>query len=117
MVKIVPFESGVKIMAETSGGHEISLATKPSHGKEDLSIVNIYDVAVGKNDTKKTIVEYYHMGLTSASSWRYMREYKDSVVDIEKAFNEAGLKMPKVITPPHIKLARSAMRVLGLGKK
>jgi hypothetical protein len=117
MVKIVPFESGVKIMAETSGGQEITLATKPAHGKEDLSILNMYDVAVGKGDAKKTIVEYYHLGPTAGSSWRYTREYKDSIVDIKKAFDEAGLKMPDVVIPSHIKFARTAMRVLGLGEK
>jgi hypothetical protein len=117
MVRVVSSESGLKIMAETPDGQEVDLATKPPHGREDLSIMQIYDIAVRESDTKKTIVEYYHMGLSPFSSWRYNRCYRDKVSDIKKAFDEAGLKMPEVITPRHIKLARVAVRALGLEKK
>lgn len=117
MVRVVSSESGLKIMAETPDGQEVDLATKSPCGREDFSIIQIYDIAVRESDTKKTIVEYYHLGLSVASSWRYSRYYRDNVSDIKKAFDEAGLQMPEVITPRHIKLARVAARALGLEKK
>ena len=116
MVRVVSSESGLKIMAETPDGQEVDLATKPLYGREDLSIIQIYDIAVRDSDTKKTMVEYYHLGISLASSWRYNRYYKDKVSDIKKAFDEAGLQMPEVVTPRHIKFARVAVRALGLEK-